>query len=167
MADTERAARAEAFMRVPLYAGVYDKYRGHLLPPAKALEREMQGLGVSSKQTDKARQAFERSARQAGYFESGEDRLVKPRADTLPRRDDPAPDAGADTKKLENDNRGGGGAGGGRGGDQNPPAGPKALEYQLIDLMSEPDIDEEVKKSIWSLVQYLTARKAKNKGQAD
>lgn len=42
-----------------------------------------------------------------------------------------------------------------------PPAPPKALEYQLIDLMSQPDIDEEVKKSIWSLVQYLTARKAK------
>ncbi len=37
----------------------------------------------------------------------------------------------------------------------------KALEYQLIDLMSEPDIDEEVKKSIWSLVQFLMARKAK------
>jgi hypothetical protein len=46
--------------------------------------------------------------------------------------------------------------------DPPPPAvQPKALEYQLIDLMSQPDIDEEVKKSIWSLVQYLTARKAK------
>lgn len=41
------------------------------------------------------------------------------------------------------------------------PAQTKAMEYQLIDLMSEPDIDDEVKKSIWSLVQYLTARKAK------
>jgi hypothetical protein len=29
--------------------------------------------------------------------------------------------------------------------------------------MSEPDIDDAVKQSIWSLVQYLTARKAKNK----
>lgn len=51
----------------------------------------------------------------------------------------------------------------------NPPPPPpppdtstaKALEYQLIDLMSEPDIDEGTKQSIWSLVQYLTARKAK------
>jgi Family of unknown function (DUF5343) len=43
-----------------------------------------------------------------------------------------------------------------------PPASvAKALEYQLIDLMSEPDIDDGVKASIWSLVQYLTARKAK------
>jgi hypothetical protein len=48
-----------------------------------------------------------------------------------------------------------------------PPAPIKALEYQLIDLMSEPDIDDEVKKSIWSLVQYLTARKAKKAAVVD
>lgn len=36
----------------------------------------------------------------------------------------------------------------------------KALEYQLIDLMSQRDVNDEVKKSIWSLVQYLAARKA-------
>lgn len=42
-----------------------------------------------------------------------------------------------------------------------PPASAKELHYQLIDLMSEPDIDDNVKASIWSLVQYLTARKAK------
>ncbi|MET4387662.1 hypothetical protein ABIB73_003419 [Bradyrhizobium sp. F1.4.3] len=45
--------------------------------------------------------------------------------------------------------------------DPPPPQTQKALEYQLIDLMSEPDIDGDVKNSIWSLVQYLTARKAK------
>jgi len=48
-------------------------------------------------------------------------------------------------------------------GEPDPPAPPtqKALEYQLIDLMSEPDIDAEVKNSIWLLVQFLMARKAK------
>lgn len=159
-ADTERVARAEAFMRVPLYAAVYEKYKGHMLPPAKALEREMQSMGVSSKQTDKARQAFERSAKQAGYFESGEDRLVRPRAESTPRKDETGSARTADTKKV--DPPGGGGSGGaGNGGGRDAP--PKALEYQLIDLMSEPDIDEPVKQSIWSLVQYLTARKAKNK----
>lgn len=44
---------------------------------------------------------------------------------------------------------------------QQPAAVAKQLEYQLIDLMSEPDIDEQTKQSIWSLVQYLMARKAK------
>lgn len=50
--------------------------------------------------------------------------------------------------------------------DSPPAASTKALEYQLIDLMSEPDIDEPTKQSIWSLVQYLTARKAKKSAVA-
>jgi hypothetical protein len=122
-ADTERAARAEAFMRVPLYAAVYEKYKGHLLPPPKALEREMLGLGVSSKQTDKARQAFERSARQAGYFESGDDRLVRPRADLTPLRtgDDSAGNGEAPDRDRENDHRdNGSGRGSGGGGGYHP-----------------------------------------------
>jgi len=48
-----------------------------------------------------------------------------------------------------------------------PPASTKAMEYQLIDLMSEPDIDDSVKQSIWALVQYLTARKAKKSADGD
>lgn len=74
----ERRARADAFLRVPLYKEIYDRYRGHLLPPDIGLEREMASLGVSEKQTDKARQAFRRSADQAGFFEQGKDRLVPP-----------------------------------------------------------------------------------------
>lgn len=74
----EERARVEAFLRVPLYGKIYEKYKGYTLPPAAALEREMANLGVSSKQTDKARQAFDRSARQAGFYWSGGDRLVIP-----------------------------------------------------------------------------------------
>jgi hypothetical protein len=77
--DGEADARATAFLEVPLYAQIYEKYKGKLLPPTKALEREMQVLGVAPKQADKARYAFQRSAKQAGYFNSGEDRLVRPR----------------------------------------------------------------------------------------
>jgi hypothetical protein len=48
----------------------------------------------------------------------------------------------------------------------NPPPPPptvsqKALQYQLIDLMAEPGIEDDVKQSIWSLVQFLMAREAK------
>ena len=112
--DTERAARVEAFMRVPLYAAIYEKYKGHLLPPAKALEREMQSLGVSSKQTDKARQAFERSARQAFYFESGEDRLVRPRAE-LPTKKTEDENKPKGSEGKPDPNLGGGGSGDGGG----------------------------------------------------
>jgi hypothetical protein len=113
--ETERAARVESFMRVPLYAAVYEKYKGHLLPPMKALEREMQALGVSSKQTDKARQAFERSARQAGFFESGEDRLVRPRAELPGNKSEDATAGMAQTKPVSDNNRRGDGGGDGGG----------------------------------------------------
>ncbi len=76
--EQEHEARAKAFLTVPLYNAVYEKYRERLLPPRAALQHEMAGLGVSSKQTDRARQAFERSAQQANFFAQGNDRLIMP-----------------------------------------------------------------------------------------
>ncbi|HEX4486154.1 MAG TPA: hypothetical protein VH088_07815 [Terriglobales bacterium] len=74
----ERIAKADAFLSVPLYRAVYDKYKGNTLPPPNGLEGEMVSLGVSFKQKDKARQYFQRSAAQADFFWSGQDRLVMP-----------------------------------------------------------------------------------------
>ena len=76
--NLEKAARVESFLEVPLYRAIHERYLDYTLPPASALEREMVSMGVASKQTGKARQAFMRSARQAGFFAHGEDRLVKP-----------------------------------------------------------------------------------------
>lgn len=73
-----RAAKVESFLQVPLYKALYDKFRGATLPPNPGLEREMAALGVAPKQADKARQAFQRSAKYAGFFEFGADRLVPP-----------------------------------------------------------------------------------------
>ena len=109
--QTEAEARVNAFLHVPLYSAIYEKYKGQRLPPLKALEREMEGLGVSSKQTDKARQAFERSARQAGFFAKGEDRLVKPYFEGSPAEESPPqPDP---HEKPPGDGDGGGFSGGG------------------------------------------------------
>jgi hypothetical protein len=77
-----KAAKVEAFLKVPLYAAVYEQYKGQKLPPMKAMEREMVALGVSPKVADRARQAFERSARQAGFFDAGDDRLVRPKLES-------------------------------------------------------------------------------------
>jgi hypothetical protein len=81
---TEGAARAEAFLNVELYKAIFEKYRKFTLPGSKGLETEMQSLGVSGKQTDRARQTFMRSAKQAGFFAHGEDRLVQPSFGPLP-----------------------------------------------------------------------------------
>jgi len=79
-ADTrnEKAARVNAFLNIPLYKAVYDEYKGRTLPPVTALETEMVRLGVAPKQKDRARQVFQRSAKQAGFFAFQPDRLVEP-----------------------------------------------------------------------------------------
>jgi hypothetical protein len=74
----EREGRAKAFLSVPLYAAVHDKFKGGVLPPNAALEKELVGLGVASTLSDTARRVLERSAEQAGFFEAGRDRLVMP-----------------------------------------------------------------------------------------
>jgi hypothetical protein len=74
----EKNVRAEAFLAVPLYAAIFDRFRGGTLPPPTALENEMVSLGVARKVADRARQVFQRSAQQAGFFAFGQDRLVSP-----------------------------------------------------------------------------------------
>lgn len=74
----ERSARARSFLSVPLYKKLFETYRGRALPPDVGLENEMKTLGVATKQADKARQAFRRSAEQAGFSAQGKDRLVLP-----------------------------------------------------------------------------------------
>lgn len=99
-----RRAKAEAFLRVPLFKALYEKYKSGVVPPTAALEREIASLGVSEKQKARARQVFEGSAEQTGFREHGADRLVMPAVVvTLPSQ--------GDTEK--NGNGGGGGSGGG------------------------------------------------------
>ncbi|MCZ6863078.1 MAG: hypothetical protein O7I42_22910 [Alphaproteobacteria bacterium] len=144
----EARARSQAFLNIPLYFAIYEKYRGHLLPPAKALEREMAALGVASKQTDKARRIFERSARQAEFFAQGDDRLVQPRFDRAP---DTKPLSGKSPPRAPEPSYGGFG-GNVDGGSTKP------LEYQLIDLLNEP-MSDEVQQAIWTLIQFLKSPK--------
>jgi hypothetical protein len=80
----EKGARIEAFLNVPLYKAVYDKFRGTILPPPSGIESSMVSLGVPLKQKEKVRQTFMRSARQAGFFEYGGERLVMPSIKELP-----------------------------------------------------------------------------------
>jgi hypothetical protein len=111
----DREGRAKAFLNVPLYAAVHDKFKGGVVPPAAALEKELVGLGVASTLSDTARRILERSAEQAGFYEAGRDRLVMP---GYAPQDGPSGDVVVETN-------GGGGMGGGGslgGGGGEPPA---------------------------------------------
>jgi hypothetical protein len=77
--NSDALVKADAFLRVPLYAAVYQKFRDRKLPHRPLLEDEMKELGVPPKQVDKARQVFERSARQAGLLDVSDNRLIHPR----------------------------------------------------------------------------------------
>lgn len=108
----EASAKVDAFLVVPLYARIYDNYKGFTLPGAAALEKFMREVGVAPKQTGKARQAFMRSARQAGFFAHGEDRLVRPAGPgTRPLEGGSGAAAGAEDKKDKKLGNGGGGGG--------------------------------------------------------
>jgi len=73
-----RSARVDSFLHVPLYKRTYDEFRGKQLPPKAGLEQAFVRFGVAPKQGENARWAFEKSARQAGFFASGDDRLIEP-----------------------------------------------------------------------------------------
>lgn len=76
--EQEAEARVDAFLYVPLYRKVHEHFLGRGLPPDAGLESVFADFGVARKQTSKARQAFQRSAQQAGFFNEGDDRLIKP-----------------------------------------------------------------------------------------
>ncbi|GGG83990.1 hypothetical protein [Edaphobacter dinghuensis] len=111
--DQLAAAKVEAFLSVPLYKSVYEQFRNGTLPGADGLENAMVGLGVAKKQKDKARQTFQRSATEAGFFGYGPNRLVMPTVKQLKKTESKPQDAndGDDQEELERGRRGGGGGG--------------------------------------------------------
>lgn len=110
----EKAAKAEAFLSVPLYRAIYDKFKGATLPPASALENEMANMGVAKKQTDKARHTFQRSAQQAGFFAFGQDRLIMPATGPGNQNDQNEPEKEKEDQKKQKKQDDDGGIGGGR-----------------------------------------------------
>lgn len=76
--QTQALARAQAFLNVELYSIVFEEFSGRQLPRGTALENFMINAGVAQKQAPRARQAFQRSAEEAGYFRAGKDRLTRP-----------------------------------------------------------------------------------------
>ena len=54
-AKRDREGRTKAFLSVPLFAAVHDKFKGGVVPPVAALEKELVALGVASTLADTAR----------------------------------------------------------------------------------------------------------------
>ena len=75
----QRAAKAQAFLNVPLYRRAFEEFKSRQLPPRpNGLEQAFIRFGVPPKSAQQARLAFDKSAAQAGYFAAGPDRLIEP-----------------------------------------------------------------------------------------
>ncbi|SRR5581483_6056490 len=116
----EAAARVDAFLNVPLYKAIYEKYKNYQLPGPQALEGEIVRLGVSQKQKDIARQVFARSARQAGFHWAGDDRLVRPNVTASAAPPETLHQEAADRPMAEREQAGTPRYGGGSGGGYHP-----------------------------------------------
>lgn len=84
--SSAKAGRVRAFLTVPLFSAMFDKLDGQPLPPHQAIEHQMMEIGVAPKQAGRARQAFLRSARDAGFFEISPDRMTKPPIEEVPAK---------------------------------------------------------------------------------
>jgi hypothetical protein len=106
-ADRAAQARVDAFLNVELYRRLFERYKeGSTLPATNvALEADLVDLGVAEKQKDRARQVFQRSAEQAGFFAQGRNRLVRPairpREEGTPEVQDSGGGGGGGTSNLD------------------------------------------------------------------
>jgi hypothetical protein len=112
-----QAAKSDAFLRVPLYAKLYEEYQGYALPQAAAIQRKMELLGLPKKQVERARQVFAASVETAGFI-NNHGRFVKPVVSARADPNGPGADAGKaappdDREPAEKSGRGGDGGSGG------------------------------------------------------
>jgi hypothetical protein len=132
----ERAARSEAFLRPGLFRVLYDAAQdsGGLLPSGPALDNLIQRSGVVPKQVANARNMFLRSAKQAGFREHGDDRLVRPATASV--RDE------TPSRNIENNATGGGG--------ERTRAMDSPLITGLLEMLPDPkDGFDENQRQLW------------------
>ena len=108
------AAKAEAFLAVPLFKKVFDEYNGQSLPAEVGLRNLFEQLGVVPARIVPTVRVMLGSAETAGFFRAaGKDRLVMPLGAGHGSHTPPA--AKPEESKPEDERRGGDGGNGGHG----------------------------------------------------
>lgn len=134
----ERDARIEAFLKPELHHAMYEKCRGHVLPPASAIERQMEQLGVSPKQKARARQVFHKSAIYAGFIDQSSGRFIKPGNDA--HRGNEGNDPGNVKTRV---------GGGGNGGDGDQPDIDPIIHGLLARLPKSGAVWPDTERKLW------------------
>jgi hypothetical protein len=133
----ERAARIQAFLTPELFSKMYEQNKGHPLPPAAAIERQIEQFGVSPKQKERARQTFLKSATYAGFIDPGTGRFVKPGIGGAREE--------SSGSVQEPDHGGGGGSNGGGG----PPEIDPIIRGLLVRLPKSGDVWPDADRKLW------------------
>lgn len=132
----ERAARVQAFLNPELFSRMYEQNKGHTLPPPAAVERQMEQMGISPKQKERARQTFVKSATYAGFIDQATGRFVKP---GITARDEVSPPPNPDEGKKRNSSNDGG----------EPPELHPFVQGLLKELPKAGEIWPEDKRKLW------------------
>jgi len=135
----ERSARVSAFLNVELFRVMYDQYKANALPPPPAIERQMEQLGVSPKQKERARQTFMKSAQFAGFIDASTGRFVKPGI-AQKEEGQRQQEKGTDNERQRN--------GSGGGGNENPPIDP-IIAGLLARLPKSGDVWPTPERKLW------------------
>jgi hypothetical protein len=137
--DSERgrAAKVSAFLNVQLFRAMYEQYRGNVLPPPPAIERQVEQLGVSPKQKERARQTFMKSAQYAAFIDVSSGRFVKP---GIVQRDEVRQDKPANNDRSRT---------GGGGGDEFSPGIDPIIGGLLKRLPQSGDVWPEAERKLW------------------
>ncbi|HUI14283.1 MAG TPA: hypothetical protein VL048_12535 [Xanthobacteraceae bacterium] len=133
---SERSARVTAFLNVELFRAIYEQYKGSALPPPPAIERQVEQLGVSPKQKERARQTFMKSAQYAGFIDSTTGRFVKP---GITQKDE----GSSQQIQQEAVDRGTGGGGG------EPPKIDPIIQGLLARLPKSGEVWPESERKLW------------------
>jgi hypothetical protein len=133
---SERSARVDAFLNVELFQAMYERYKGNALPPPPAIERQMEQLGVSPKQKERARQTFAKSAQYAQFIDASTGRFVKP--GIAPKADvTPPPNPNREDRK------------GGNGGNDEPPHIDPIIQGLLARLPKSGSVWPAGERKLW------------------
>lgn len=134
----ERAGRVQAFLNPELFGKMYEQNKGHALPPAAAIERQMEQLGISPKQKERARQTFSKSAIYAGFIDATTGRFIKP-GNLVNDGVGSIPDRSVDL----------GGSGGGSGGDGGSSDIDPIIHGLLLRLPKSGDVWPVADRKLW------------------
>jgi hypothetical protein len=132
---TEKASRVTAFLNVELFRVMYEQNKGNPLPPLPAIERQIEGFGVSPKQKERARQTFNKSAIYAGFIDTATVRFIKPGIG--------AKDEKSVREEVKRDKSGSG------GGNDDPPIIDPIIDGLLKRLPKTGEVWPEVDRKLW------------------